>query len=74
MCFPFFVLQEFGHGIGEIGGNQRLRPVRTVQPLAEQIEQACVEAELKSEQLTKAKNDKLPPEQHTKPELRPSKR
>lgn len=56
------------------GGNQRLRPVRTVQPLAEQIEQACVEAELKSEQLTKAKNDKLPPEQHTKPELRPSKR
>lgn len=56
------------------GGGQRPRPAKEYTPLWEQIEQACLEAEAKSEKAADAKNEKLPPEQHVKAEVRPSKR
>jgi hypothetical protein len=56
------------------GGGQRPKPAKEYGPLWEQIEQACLEAEAKSEKDAEAKNAKLPAEQHVKPELRPSKR
>jgi hypothetical protein len=56
------------------GGGQRPRPAKEYKPLWEQIEQACLEAEAKSEKDAEAKNKDLPLEKHVKPELRPSKR
>lgn len=55
-------------------GGQRPKPVQQFAPLWESIQQACLQAEAKSEQAAAARNKSLPEGQQTPAEVRPSRR
>jgi len=55
-------------------GGLRPLPARDHPPMREQIDQVLEAAEAKCEKEAAARNDKLPPEQQVRPEVRPSRR